>query len=312
MKSALSTTYDNTQNRVQSPLPIIDKSYNLSEAFEYCEAINKNHYENFPVASLLVPKKLRRYINTVYAFARIADDFADEKEFDGARMEKLVDWELKLRSMSSHKPTHPVFIALKETVLRFRIPLSLFENLLTAFKMDVVVKRYQNFDQVLGYCRYSANPVGRIILYLFGYPAPKFLEYSDYICTALQLTNFWQDIAIDLEKDRIYIPLEDLNRFGYTETELKEKIYNDNFKRLLFFQLEKTQELFERGKALCGKIPGRLGLELKMTWLGGTTILKKMSNESNVFLNRPVLKKKNLLGLFIKSLNRKNFTVKDS
>ncbi len=284
------------------------KKYSLKEAYAYCRQITKNHYENFPVASLAIPRKLRPHVSAVYAFARLADDFADEKEFEGHRMAKLTEWNEELNQASKGEATHPVFVALQNTIQQFQIPLSLFDNLLTAFKMDCVVKRYENFSQLLQYCRYSANPVGRIILHLFGYPAPKFLEYSDYICTALQLANFWQDIAVDWEKDRVYIPQEDLVRFGYSEDDLSKKVLNENFKRLILFEIERTKELFEKGKNLCSKIPGRLGFELRLTWLGGMTILEKiLMTKADVFNQRPVISRKEWGGLAWRAFRKKHF-----
>lgn len=287
---------------------IPSQEYTLDEAFDHCLKIVQNHYENFPVASIMVPKGLRHYVAAVYAFARTADDFADEAEFAENRMARLVEWETQLKSMATTPPTHPIFMALRETVNRFGIPLNLFENLIKAFKMDVVVKRYKTFDEVLAYCRYSANPVGRIILYLFGYPAPKFMEYSDSICTALQLANFWQDVSVDLEKKRIYIPEEDLLRFRYTETDLQQKIVNENFKRLIFFQVERTRELFDQGKILCAKIPGRLGFELRLTWLGGTAILKKiLMQKGDVLHHRPTLTKKDFFKIALQAFRKGRF-----
>ncbi len=194
-----------------------EKHYTLAEAFAYCLSLARNHYENFPVASWIMPKQLRPHIAAVYAFSRIADDFADEAEYEGERMAYLEDWENQLETLHEKEPIHPVFIALKDTLQRFAIPIELFSDLLRAFKMDVDVSRYHTFEGLLEYCRHSANPVGRIVLHLMGYPAPRLMEYSDAICTALQLANFWQDVRIDLAKNRIYLPLQDLMRFQYTE-----------------------------------------------------------------------------------------------
>lgn len=295
----------------KAPKPAIveeDKKYTLAEAFRHCERVTKNHYENFPVASFAVPKKLRPHVCAVYAFARQADDFADEKEFGECRMQRLDEWEDNLKNLFLKEPKHPVFIALRHTLQKFKIPASLFENLLTAFKMDVMVSRYKTFSEVLNYCRYSANPVGRIILHLFGYPAPKFMEYSDSLCAALQLTNFWQDIDIDLLKDRIYLPAEDLLRFRYSVDDLKKRTFNENFRRLMMFQLERTWDLFNHGKPLCAKIPGRLGYELRLTWGGGTTILKKIADvKMDVFTKRPVLKKADYWRIGLGALRKKQF-----
>lgn len=278
----------------------------MEKAYQFCQQLTKKHTENFPVASLAIPKNIRPHIAAVYAFARTADDFADETAFEGERMAKLKAWEDELKNSIIKKTTHPVFLALSDTIKKFNLPITLFLDLLTAFKMDVVVTRFQTYEQLLGYCRYSANPVGRIILHLMGYPAPKFLEYSDAICTALQLANFWQDIEIDLAKGRIYIPLEDMHRFGCPETNLLQKTYDQNFERLLYFEVDRTFELFNKGKPLLNSIHGRFGFELKLTWMGGVSILKKIQQvKGNIFAKRPVLRKKDWAGLIIKALFRK-------
>lgn len=278
--------------------------YSLAEAFEYCHKICRGHYENFPVASLVLPRAVRPYVACVYAFARTADDFADEKEHEGSRRNRLEEWDNQLKMMEVQTPSHPIFIALRDTAQRFRIPRQLFHDLITAFKMDVNINRYETFNDVMRYCRYSANPVGRVILHIMGYPAPRLLSYSDSICTALQLANFWQDVTIDLTKDRVYIPREDLWRFGYSEEDLFKRVYNNNFRRLMTFQIDRTLEIFENGKPLCSKIPGRFGFELKMTWLGGVTILKKIiSSGGNVFNRRPKLARTDFIWIFLKALN---------
>jgi squalene synthase HpnC len=298
---------------IPSPVWSQQKTYSiptLDEAFKYCLNLAGQHYENFPVASLALPKSLRPYVAAVYAFARTADDFADEVAYQECRMAKLKEWEGHLKAMQTKAPTHPVFVALKETVSRFQIPLFLFFDLLTAFKLDVITSRYSSFNQLLGYCRYSANPVGRIILTIMGYPVPLFMEYSDAICTALQLANFWQDVEIDLLKNRIYLPQEDLSRFGLSEQALRAKDNSPHFKKLMHFQIERTTEFFERGKPLCTKIPGRFGFELKLTWLGGMSILKKLSAQDGaVFGCRPTLGKKDALILAFKALHKSHFTL---
>lgn len=279
----------------------------LSDAFAHCQALAASHYENFPVASLVLPKKLRPYVAAVYAFARIADDFADEAAFAEVRMARLKEWEGLLKDMEENPPSHPVFIALKETIQRFQIPILYFSDLLTAFKMDVITTRYATFTQVLNYCRYSANPVGRIVLHIMGYPVPRFMEYSDAICTALQLANFWQDVEVDLAKNRVYLPEEDMGRFGVSIADLRSGKNSDAFKRLMRFQIERAYELFEKGKPLCTKVPGRFGFELRLTWLGGTTILKKLGRQNGaVFGCRPVLTKWDALGFVLKAF-RKSF-----
>lgn len=273
-----------------------------AEAFAYCEQIAKSHYENFPVGSFFVPKEKRPHFYAIYAFSRIADDFADEAEHDGSRLTHLLDWEDQLTRCFEGQAEHPVFIALRETVNRFDMPQSLFQDLLTAFKMDVTKRRYQNFDEVLFYCQHSANPVGRLVLLLSGYRDAAMHQLSDHICTGLQLANFWQDVAVDLKKDRIYLPRDEQAQFGYTETELKQHIYNQNFIDLMRFQVDRTQGLFDAGKPLLDKVGRDLRLELRLIWHGGTTILRKIeANRYNAF-QRPKLGKWDVVKMLGKAL----------
>ncbi len=265
---------------------------NIDQAFEYCGKITRDHYENFPVASLLIPKKIRPYVYSIYAFARTADDFADEPEYEGRRLEELDRWGKMLEECESGTPTHPIFIALQHTHRKSQIPIQLFRDLLTAFRMDVTVKRYENFERVLFYCKHSANPVGRLILHLFGYHDPELHKLSDYICTALQLANFWQDVSVDLKKDRIYIPQDEMKQFGYTTEQLFKKEINRSFKELLKYQVDRTQHLFDLGLPLCFSVKRPLSLELKVTWLGGTAILRKIEAlEYEVLHERPKINK---------------------
>jgi len=263
----------------------------VNAAFHYCTKLATEHYENFPVGSWIIPREKRRYVHAIYAFARKADDFADEKLYrEEDRLTLLNDWETRLEDCIIGQPSEPVFIALKETIRRFGIPVDLLRDLITAFKMDLVNKRHQKTSDLLAYCRYSANPVGRIVLHLFEYNDPELHRLSDFICTALQLTNFWQDIAIDLEKDRIYIPLEDMERFGYTVSELKSHLVNRAFKDLLASEIEFTRGLLKEGAPLCRRVGKGLSLELKAVWSGGLKILEKIEkNGYDVFNKRPVV-----------------------
>ena len=268
-----------------------EKAYSLDASFHYCSGITTEHYENFPVGSWIIPREKRRYVHAIYAFARKADDFADEELYrEEERLPLLKEWENKLEDCISGQPAEPVFVALKETIRRFDIPVALLKDLITAFKMDLVNKRHRKTSDLLTYCRYSANPVGRIVLHLFEYKDPELHRLSDFICTALQLTNFWQDIAIDLEKDRIYIPLEDMERFGYTISELKSHLVNSAFKDLLASEIEFTRGLFKEGLPLCNRVGKELSLELKAVWSGGMKILEKIEkNGYDVFTKRPVV-----------------------
>lgn len=302
-----------SQNAPILPLEITEKSTVIlpnkkivKASYDYCHAITKNHYENFPVASMILPLELRPAIEAIYAFSRLADDFADEKEYQGVRLEKLDEWQKYLNDTSL--PTHPVFIALHDTIQKHELPHQLFLDLLTAFRMDVHKKHYLNFDEVLYYCEHSANPIGRLVLHLFKFNSEEYLQLSDHICTALQLTNFWQDIAIDLKKDRIYLPVEEMDKYFVTKENLRAHKCDENFKRLVFFQLERTLELFLKGKKLGLLIPGKLGLELRLTWLTGMTILKKIREvRYDVFNNRPQLTKKDFVKMFFVALSKKRY-----
>jgi len=269
----------------------LPESFTVDDAFKYCERLTKAHYENFPVGSWLIPKEKRRYVYSIYAFARTADDFADEHSYDHSQRFPLLDrWERKLEECYQGQITHPIFLALHETIRQFEIPIDLPRALITAFKMDVIKNRYKTFSDLLYYCRHSANPIGRLVLLLFGYRDPYLHELSDAICTALQLTNHWQDIAIDLQKDRIYLPEEDMARFGYSEEELFLHTLNEPFKALMRYEAEQTEALFDKGVPLLSQVGKDLQFELKLTWLGGTTILKRIeANGYDVFSQRPVI-----------------------
>jgi len=280
-----------------------DKYWSAEDGFRYCETIARSHYENFPVASRFVSKDIRKYVWAIYAFARIADDYADEPGFTLAeRMDNLNQWELYLDECYSGNPTHRVFAALAETVERFQIPHELFQNLLTAFRADVTVKRYETYEDVLAYCRNSANPIGRLLLLLLNYRSETMMHLSDSICTALQLTNFWQDVSVDLQKDRIYLPLEELEEFGYSEEDLFNNKVNDSFRNLMAFQVRRTADLFVEGKPLLTMVGKNLSMELKLTWNGGKSVLHKIHKQNyDVLTKRPVLTKLDKLALLFRS-----------
>ncbi|MBI5197578.1 MAG: squalene synthase HpnC [Nitrospirae bacterium] len=259
----------------------------VENAFRYCEKITRDHSENFPVGSWWIPREKRKFVYSIYAFARTADDFADEAGVHD-RIGKLLDWDEQLQSCYQGEARHPIFIALRETVRRYPIPLETLRNLLTAFRMDVTTCRYRKMSEVLNYCQFSANPVGRIVLYLFDYKDPRLHSWSDAICTALQLANFWQDVSIDLEKDRIYLPLEEMEQFHYSEEELKKRVYNPSFRALLTHEVEQTRRLLEQGRPLCDAVGKDLRMELRLVWLGGMRILERIEeNDYDVFRRRP-------------------------
>ncbi|HYE75168.1 MAG TPA: squalene synthase HpnC [Blastocatellia bacterium] len=284
-------------------------SLSVKEAYAYCEKLTRSHYENFPVGSVLVPKSKRHHVYGIYSFARTADDFADEG-YDtplsqNERLAALDNWQRQLEGCYRGKAEHPIFIALAETVKDLELPIKLFSDLLSAFKQDVVKRRYANFDEVLDYCTRSANPVGRLILLLFGYRDEKLHELSDHICTALQLANFWQDVAVDLDKDRIYLPQDESARFGCSEEQLFARRFDERYKELLKFQVERTREIFMRGKALPRLVSGRLSFELSLTWHGGMRILELIEREGyNTLKQRPVITKWDKAVLLARSLKR--------
>ncbi len=268
-----------------------EKVWSLEESFAHCEALARTHYENFPVGSWLLPDDKRKYLWAIYAFARMADDFADEAQYlDNLRLPLLENWEGQLLQCMWRKPQHPVFVALRDTIDTFRLPVEPFQDLLMAFKMDVVVDRYKTFDDLLGYCRLSANPVGRLVLSVFGYRDPEVHELSDAICTALQLTNHWQDIALDVKRGRIYVPLEDMVRHGCREEQFHAGVADEAFGRLMADLIGRTRALFDAGRPLLDRVGRDLSYELRLVWLGGTSILKRIeSARYDVFHARPTL-----------------------
>ncbi len=276
-------------------------------AYAECGRIARRHYENFPTASLLVPRDKRDALAAIYAFARHADDVADEPGVEG-RLEKLAEWRARLQDCCSGKADHPVFVALRDTIVRFRLSPEHFGNLLSAFQEDVVVNRRPDFQAVLSYCANSANPVGRLVLELFDHRSPELFALSDHICTALQLTNFWQDIAVDLERNRVYLPLDDLQRFGLTLEELRRFMPphagppDEPWRRLMGFEITRTREFFDRGRALPEKVKPELRRQLRLTWLGGTAILERIESSGyEVFRRRPSLSRWDFLKLFFRA-----------
>lgn len=312
--------------KIHQPHLASNRRYTIDEAFSYCAALTQSHYENFPVASLLLPAEKRPYLQAIYAFARAADDFADEGIHPAKdRLRLLENWEKQLdecalpsAAAASETPHNPVFVALGETIRRLGLTTEPFRDLITAFKMDVVKNRFASYDELLHYCRHSANPVGQLVLMIFGYRDKNLFEMSDNICTALQLTNLLQDISVDLKKNRIYIPQSDFATFGYYEEELQAGVADQRFGELVQFQIERTKELFTRGSELTTAVDHDLRLELKLVWFGGMSILRKCERAGRKLLHtRPHLGNRNkftifLRALFIKNLkNYKPWTFKD-
>ena len=251
-----------------------------------------DHYENFPVASLLLPRRLRRPIEAIYRFARAADDIADEGDAPAAvRLQGLTEYGDELtRIERGEPPLRPAFTKLAAIVAEWRLPVPLLRDLLDAFAQDVVKKRYADYPELLDYCRRSANPVGRLLLHLVGTTSAENLQRSDCICSALQLVNFWQDVAIDWRKDRVYLPQADLARFAVTEAQIADGCSSAEWAALLDFECERTRRLMLAGAPLVHQLPGRMGWEIRLTVQGGLRILERIRQvRGDVFRQRPVL-----------------------
>ena len=284
-----------------------DVSAELARAYAACQHLAQSHYENFPVASRLLPKHLRPHVAAVYAFARTADDFTDEPgRARDERLQLLEGWRRRLhasgRAMgepdigtlpdprSLNLEPDSVFMALHDTIERFQLPVQLFDDLLDAFVQDVTRTRYDTWLEVLDYCRRSANPVGRIVLRLSGYHDERLDRASDAVCSALQLTNFWQDLAVDWSRGRLYVPAETWRQYGADPAQLNSGAISTEWVRTLGDCAKRTRTLFAEGRAVCDGVGGRLRYELRATWLGGTRILDRLERSGfDVFARRPSL-----------------------
>ena len=252
----------------------------------YTRWLATHHYENFNVVSWLLPKELHQHFYNVYAYCRWADDLGDEIPERARALELLDWWERELDACYEGRPAHPVFVALRETVVAKDVPKQPFADLLKAFRQDQVVKRYGTWEDVLDYCVYSANPVGRLVLYLCGYRDEERQRLSDATCTALQLANFWQDVSRDLEKGRIYIPLERAAAHGVSESDIVGKKFNEHYVALMKELIEQTRELFEKGLPLSKMVEGKLSVDLEMFSRGGLAVLDAIEAMGYDTLNR--------------------------
>ena len=271
----------------------------LDEAREYCARLAHTHYENFSVASWFLPRRLRQHFFNVYAYCRISDDLGDEVGDTAASLELLDQWQRELDACYDGTPKHPVFVALAETVRQFDIPRHEFSDLLTAFRQDQTITRFETFDDVLAYCHYSANPVGHLVLYLCGYRDAERQQLSDYTCTALQLANFWQDVSVDYAKGRIYLPLVDLRRFGVTEEDDIARNQNTPaFCTMMKFEVDRARDWFRQGLPLVGKVNKELAIDLDLFSRGGMEILNAIEKQNYAVLgHRPAISKSRKLAL---------------
>ncbi len=304
----------------------------LQEAQAYCRQLARTHYENFSVATWFLPAHLRQHFFNVYAYCRISDDLGDEVGDPEQSLALLDQWEAELNATylslvqpfprdirgdveklrpeepvrNAVAPRHPVFIALRETIREFDIPREPFSDLLVAFRQDQRVTRYETFDDLLGYCHYSANPVGRLVLYVCGYRDDYRQQLSDFTCTALQLANFWQDVAVDYAKGRIYLPLEDLRHYGVAEDVIARRHADAAFLAMMRFEVARACEWFERGLPLASKVDGHLAIDIELFTRGGQAILKAIERQGyDVLSRRPAISKTRKLLLVARALLRR-------
>ncbi len=263
------------------------------------------HYENFPVASVLLPARLRRPVQLIYAFARQADDFADEGDFPvSVRLANLAGFTQQLDLIErGGTPSLQLFVDLADVIREFDLPTDLFRDLLSAFSQDIEKTRYADFSEVMDYCRRSANPVGRLLLHLYRATEPRCLAWSDNICSSLQLINFWQDIEIDYRKNRIYLPADEMAEYAVSESQIANRDAGGNWRNLILFQIDRTRRMLLAGAPLGRTLPGRIGLELRMIVMGGNRILEKLqASGGDMFRDRPVLGSLDWLLMLYRSL----------
>lgn len=285
-------------SRLPASYAIPSSAPSLEEAQAYCSKLARTHYENFSVASWFLPARLRQHFYNVYAYCRISDDLGDEVGDTTASLELLDQWQRELDACYEGHPKHPVFVALAETVRQFEIPKHEFSDLLIAFRQDQNVTRFETFNDVLGYCKYSANPVGHLVLYLCGYKDAERQQLSDYTCTALQLANFWQDVSVDYDKGRIYLPLESLRRFGVSEDDIAAQRNTPAFCEMMKFEVERAHDWFRQGLPLVGKVNHELAIDLELFTRGGQEILRAIEKQGYAVLgSRPSISKTRKLAL---------------
>ena len=282
---------------------IPERAPTLGEAQRFCARLANSHYENFSVVTWFLPKNLRQHFYNVYAYCRISDDLGDEVGDKQQSLILLDQWEAELERCYSGEPRHPVFVALRETVRKFEIPKHEFSDLLQAFRQDQIVTRYPRFADLLAYCQNSANPVGHLVLYLCGYHDAERQRLSDYTCTALQLANFWQDVGVDYGKGRIYLPLEDFAKFGFSERDLAQRRATPQFLAMMEFEVERARDWFQRGLPLIKQVDRRLALDIELFSRGGLAILDAIERQGfDVLKSRPAISKRRKIWLVARAV----------
>ncbi|MGA3332689.1 MAG: squalene synthase HpnC [Terracidiphilus sp.] len=289
---------------------IPDVAPTLDQARNYCRHLAETHYENFHVATWLLPRALRPHFHSIYAYCRISDDLGDEVPDKSAALALLDLWGKELDACYEGRARHPVFVALAETIRACAIPKEPFADLLVAFRRDQTVARYATMDEVLGYCRYSANPVGRLVLYACGEVSPESRDenfrLSDSTCTALQLANFWQDVRVDYAKGRVYIPQDDMRRFGVSDETIAGGVATPEFRMLMRYEVDYARSLFDQGLPLIGRVNRGLALDLDLFSRGGMEILRAIERRGyDVLSARPYISKRTKLALLLRALGGK-------
>lgn len=293
---------------VRSPAAL-RRSWSPAEGRAYTRWLATSHYENFHVVSLLLPKRLHQDFYNVYAYCRWADDLADEIADPAESLRLLAWWRAELDGLYQGRATHPVFAALASTITQYGIPRQPFADLIDAFVQDQTVTRYRNWEELFAYCRNSANPVGRLVLYLAGFSDAPRQQLSDATCTALQLANFWQDVTVDLRKGRVYIPLEVMERHGYTLEELFARSFTPAFAAVMREITARARQLFLQGLPLAGMVDRRLAIDLDLFSRGGMRVLHKIQQQGyDVLAVRPAISSMERLGLLLASVARVAFS----
>jgi squalene synthase HpnC len=302
MNTVVSAGTQSPWRTLPSEYAIPEHPSTLAEAREYCRRLARSHYENFSVATWFMPRRLRQHFCNVYAYCRISDDLGDETNDPAASLQLLAEWEQELDACYAGHPRHPVFVALAETVRQFDIPQKPFADLLKAFRQDQTVIRYETFSDLLGYCENSANPVGRLVLSVCGYRDPERQALSDFTCTALQLANFWQDVTVDWQKGRMYLPVEDLQRWGVSEQEIAEAHNSPSFCQMMKFEVNRAREWFRQGLPLIKKVDSSLAVDIELFSRGGQEILNAIERQGfGVLGRRPVISKRRKLSLVLRA-----------
>jgi squalene synthase HpnC len=289
--------------------PELTRQWTVPESLDYTRWLATHHYENFHVVSFLLPKRLHQDFYNVYAFCRWADDLGDEIGDTQESLRLLAWWRGELTKMYGGSATHPVFVALRGTAEKHQLPIDPFADLITAFERDQTVARYRNFEEVFEYCRYSANPVGRLVLGLCGYRDQARYELSDATCTALQLANFWQDVTVDWQKDRVYLPLDVLERNGSSVEAIATRKFDEHFRAAMKEAVDVARGLFLKGLPLADQVDRRLAIDLELFSRGGLKVLEKIERQNyDVLAARPSVSKVERVGLLLSAITRRAFS----